>query len=68
MGDTEMTITEQLNAKYEAGLFAVICTNWKAFSIKNREDIRQAKGGVEFRQGKKWVYAFAYQVKFAKII
>jgi hypothetical protein len=61
-----MTITEQLNTKYEAGLFAVICTNWKAFPIRKREDIREAKGGVQFRQGSKWTFAFAYQVKFAK--
>ena len=60
------TIDQQLDKHYTDGKFAVIVTNWKVFPIKDRSAIRGTKGGVEFRQGKKWTYAFAYQVKFAK--
>lgn len=62
-----MTITEQLNANYAEGLFAVIVTQTKIIPVRNRDMIRAAKDGkgVEVQHGRKWLYAFAYQVKFA---
>ena len=66
-GTAEMkpTITEQLNAAYEAGKFACIVSREVIIPVRKREMIREAKGGVEVQRGKKWVFAFAYQVKFA---
>lgn len=63
------TITEQLDAAYAAGKIAVICTHRKTFPIYDRAAIRAAKDGkgVYFGQGKSQTYAFAYQVKFAKL-
>jgi hypothetical protein len=61
-----MTITEQLDANYAEGKFAVICTQRITMPVRNRSMIREAKGGVEVKSGKKWIYAFAYQVKFAR--
>jgi hypothetical protein len=60
-----MTITEQLDTEYAAGNFAVIVTQTKIIPVRHRAMIREAKGGVEIQQGKRWNYAFAYQVKFA---
>jgi hypothetical protein len=61
-----MTITEQLNTEYAAGKFAVVVTQTRIIPVRNRNMIREAKGGVEVQHGKRWLYAFAYQVKFAK--
>jgi len=62
------TINEQLDAAYDSGKFAVIVTNLKIIPVRDRSVIRAAKDGkgVYIRSGKKEVYAFAYQVKFAK--
>lgn len=62
-----MTITEQLNAAYAAGKFAVVCTNTRITPVRDRNAIRASKDGkgVEIRYGNKWLFAFAYQVKFA---
>ena len=67
-GSAEMkpTITEQLNVAYEAGKFACIVSREVIIPVRKREMIREAKGGVEVQRGKKWVFAFAHQVKFAK--
>lgn len=63
-----MTITEQLNAKYAEGSFAVICTTYVLMPVRDRSMIREAKDGkgVYVQNGKKEIYAFAYQIKFAK--
>jgi hypothetical protein len=60
-----MTITEQLDTEYAKGSFAVVVTQTKIIPVRNRNMIREAKGGVEIQHGKRWLYAFAYQVKFA---
>jgi hypothetical protein len=62
-----MTITEQLDTKYAAGCFAVIVTHTRITPVRDRAAIRASKDGkgVEVRYGNKWLYAFAYQVKFA---
>jgi len=60
-----VTITEQLDHEYAQGSFAVIITQTKLIPVRNRNMIREAKGGVEVQHGKRWLYAFAYQVKFA---
>lgn len=62
------TLTEQLNAKYEAGLFAVICTRRITMPVRDRSMIRASAcgKGVEVQNGRKWVFAFAYDVKFAR--
>lgn len=67
-GDTEMTINEQLDSAYNEGKFAVIVTNLRITPVHNRNMIRAAKDGrgVYVQHGKKWIYAFAYQVKFAR--
>jgi hypothetical protein len=61
-----MTITEQLDAEYAAGSFAVICTTYVLIPVRDRSMIRETKGGVKVKNGKKEIFAFAYQVKFAK--
>jgi hypothetical protein len=62
------TIAEQLNARYAQGLFAVICTNYKIIPIRDQSLIRASKDGkgVYFKSGKNEIYAYAYQVKFAR--
>lgn len=62
-----MTITEQLDAKYNNGSFAVVVTHYKVFPVYRRDMIRESSDGrgVEIRQGKRWVFAYPYQVKFA---
>lgn len=61
-------INEQLDAKYADGAFAVIYTNLKIIPVRDRSMIRAAKDGkgVEIQSGRRWLYAFAYQVKFAR--
>lgn len=63
-----MIITEQLNAKYAEGSFAVVCTVYRIIPVRDRSMIREAKDGkgVLIKQGKKEIYAFAYQIKFGK--
>jgi hypothetical protein len=61
-----MTITEQLDKAYSEGKFAVIVTQYRIMPVRNRSMIRAAKGGVRVQSGKKWIFAFAYQVKFAR--
>lgn len=62
-----MNITEQLNAKYTEGKFAVICTQYVLIPVRDRSMIRASKDGkgVYVKNGRKETYAFAYQVKFA---
>lgn len=62
------TITEQLNAHYAEGLFAVVCTRRITMPVRDRNMIRASKcgKGVEVQNGKKWVFAFSYDVKFAR--
>lgn len=62
-----MTITEQLDTAYASGKFAVIVTHLRITPVRDRNMIRAAKDGrgVYVQHGKKWIYAFAYQVKFA---
>jgi hypothetical protein len=59
----QMTITEQLDAAYAAGKFAVVVTNTRITPVRDRNGIRAAKDGkgVEVRYGNKWLFAFAYQ-------
>lgn len=61
-------INAQLDAAYAEGKFAVICTHRKLFPVRERSNIRASKDGkgVYFGSGKSQVFAFAYQVKFAK--
>jgi hypothetical protein len=61
-----MTITDQLDAAYGAGKIAVIVTHTRITPVADRAGIRAAQDGkgVEIRYGRKWLYAFAYQVKF----
>jgi hypothetical protein len=61
-----MTITEQLNDRYAKGEFAVICSAYRTIPVRDRSMIREAKGGVEIRTGKRWTFAFSHQVKFAR--
>lgn len=64
-----MTLTEQLNVKYAEGLFAVVCTNEVIIPVRNRSMIRAAKDGrgCYIQRGKKEIYVFVYQIKFAKM-
>jgi hypothetical protein len=59
------SITAQLDAEYAAGNFAVVVTQTRIIPVRERRRIREAKGGVEVQHGRKWLYAYAYQVKFA---
>jgi hypothetical protein len=68
-GEHEMnTITEQLDTAYAAGKFAVICTTYVLMPVRDRSMIRASKDGkgVYVKNGKKEIYAFAYQIKFVK--
>ena len=58
------TITEQLDAAYKAGKIACIVSREVVIPVKKREMIREVKGGVEIQRGRKWVFAYSYQVKF----
>lgn len=59
-------INAQLDAEYAAGKFAVIVTQIKLIPVRDRKMIRGAKGGVEVQHGRRWLYAFVHQVKFAR--
>jgi len=63
-----ISLNEQLNSKYAEGLFAVVCTNEVVIPVRNRSMIRAAKDGqgCYIQRGKKEIYVFAYQIKFAK--